>query len=411
MNNHVEADILKKNMAYNAAGQVFYAGCQWLLTVFVLRLSGLGDSGLLTLCISVTNTFFPFAVMGLRTLQVSETETLHSDSTYVTMSLLAGGASWLFCAAYVGILNYTAQQRLCVLLFMGFKVSEAVVDCFHGVDQKHWRFDLIAFSLTLRGLIGTGAFVAGLVFLKNLPAAIVLMAIGCYGVILLFDIPKSRALQPVTLWLDGEEVRAIFRASKYVTIFSVLASTVILVPREILLQSHGAEVLGIYGALSAPTAMIAMVASFIFSPLLSVLAGYFAARDKAAFYKSVFKVIGFILLLGIAAEGAVFLLGHFVINLIFGPEVAAYTALLYPLVLCAVCIALTSFFSLALVVVRGLRFLLVSGFVGFFASLLLSRLWVPKGGMNGVNAALAAAELLILAIQVLGLLLTFRERE
>ena len=52
----------KQNMLWNSVGSMTYLACQWLTTVFVVRLSaGYDDAGLLSLAMSVVGIFGTFA--------------------------------------------------------------------------------------------------------------------------------------------------------------------------------------------------------------------------------------------------------------------------------------------------------------------------------------------------------------
>ena len=54
---------LKLNMLWNSFGSLFYLGCQWLMTVMVVRLSnGFDAAGTLTLAMSVYNIFSSLAL-------------------------------------------------------------------------------------------------------------------------------------------------------------------------------------------------------------------------------------------------------------------------------------------------------------------------------------------------------------
>lgn len=47
------------NILWNTIGNIFYLGCQWLLSVVVVRISGsYADAGVLTLAISTTNVLY-----------------------------------------------------------------------------------------------------------------------------------------------------------------------------------------------------------------------------------------------------------------------------------------------------------------------------------------------------------------
>ena len=64
---------LKANMFWNSFGSIVYLGCQWLITILVVRLStGYEDAGALALGMAVSNVFSPIGYFKVRTYQVSD---------------------------------------------------------------------------------------------------------------------------------------------------------------------------------------------------------------------------------------------------------------------------------------------------------------------------------------------------
>ena len=49
---------MKASILWNSWGSIFYLGCQWLLTVLVVRLAGVEESGILSLAMSVSNIWY-----------------------------------------------------------------------------------------------------------------------------------------------------------------------------------------------------------------------------------------------------------------------------------------------------------------------------------------------------------------
>ena len=61
--NRAEGLSLKQNMLWNSFGSLTYLGCQWLITILVVRLAdGYDDAGTLSLAMSVYNMFSSLAI-------------------------------------------------------------------------------------------------------------------------------------------------------------------------------------------------------------------------------------------------------------------------------------------------------------------------------------------------------------
>ena len=65
---------IQSSIVWNSVGSIFYLGCQWLITVLVVRLSGVDEAGVLSLAMSVCNIWYCLSVYGMRNFQISDTE-------------------------------------------------------------------------------------------------------------------------------------------------------------------------------------------------------------------------------------------------------------------------------------------------------------------------------------------------
>ena len=73
---------LKKNMIWNAAGNLIYMACQWIVTVLVTNLGDFYDAGVLSIAMSVSATFRTLAMFGIRNYQVSDIDDKYSDTCH-----------------------------------------------------------------------------------------------------------------------------------------------------------------------------------------------------------------------------------------------------------------------------------------------------------------------------------------
>ena len=100
---------LKKNMLWNAAGNLIYLACQWLVTVLVTNLGAFHDAGLLSVAMSVSATFQTLAMFGIRNFQVSDVREKYSNTCYVQLRLLTCLAALVGCLLCSLILRYEGE--------------------------------------------------------------------------------------------------------------------------------------------------------------------------------------------------------------------------------------------------------------------------------------------------------------
>mgnify|MGYP007101884728 CR=1 FL=1 len=151
---------VQRNTLYNTVGSFFYLFCQWLLTLLVVRLSGYEAAGDFSLAMSNTNVLFTLATFGLQHYVISDRDNHFSPDTYLTTRLATCAAAFLLCVAVtLAAGHYTTRQTACILLYMVYKVGEALTDMLQAFEYKAERMDFALVSFVLRG-IGSGAEVS-----------------------------------------------------------------------------------------------------------------------------------------------------------------------------------------------------------------------------------------------------------
>ncbi|MDE6914896.1 MAG: hypothetical protein K2P35_14575, partial [Lachnospiraceae bacterium] len=141
------------NILWNTAGNIIYLGCQWLLSVVVVRISGsYADAGILTLAISVTNIFTTLALFNVRNYQVSDISEKYTQSDYISHRILTCIAAVALCVTFADVSGYSLGAALSIIAYMLMRTVEALADVFHGILQKQWRLDVVGKSCIFRGI-------------------------------------------------------------------------------------------------------------------------------------------------------------------------------------------------------------------------------------------------------------------
>ena len=77
-------------------------------------------------------------------------ENKFSEKTYITSRIITCLIALILTIIYSLIKQFKIYQLLCIIFYMIFKLSEALVDVIHGSLQKKWRFDIIGLSFFIR---------------------------------------------------------------------------------------------------------------------------------------------------------------------------------------------------------------------------------------------------------------------
>lgn len=382
---------IKANMLWNSVGSMTYLGCQWLVTIFVVRLtSGYDAAGLLSLAMSVTGVFGTFANYKMNTYQISDIRHENTLGEYLAFRC------FMLCIAFFACITYTfltcpAYALPTVALFYAFKAVGLVTDVFHGIDQQNRRMDYTGRSLIAQGVSTLAAFVAVFWLTEDLNLAIAAMTAAALVVLLAYDMPRSSQFEKPCLRLSRRKALFFLKTSLPAVLASLAASALFTVPKQYLSFVSGGAALGIYSSVAAPALIVQMGAMYMYGPLLDVFPRLFFDGDVKGFRKLLTRTVLSIIIVAIVCIAVLELTGTWVLSFLFGESIVAYVYLLQPVLLSTVATAFLWFFGDLLITLRDFRAYFAGNVAAFAVVLPLSVACVDVWDMNGVSFAGAAA--------------------
>ena len=131
---------------------------QWALTVVIVQITGLSDSGYFALAISVCSVFFFIASYGMRSYQISDINCQYSDAVYIASRKYTTLVGLAACIVYSILGGYDVRQIVIIILFMLFRCCEAIYDVLHGVWQRNGNLKSVGISLCVKAFVNFAAF-------------------------------------------------------------------------------------------------------------------------------------------------------------------------------------------------------------------------------------------------------------
>lgn len=389
---------LKRNMLWNAFGNIVYMGCQWLLTILVANLGGLADAGILSVAMSVSATFQTIALFGIRSYQVSDLEGKYSDGIYVRFRILTCTVSFVGCVVASLILGYRNDTLLATAFFMLFRLAEVFSDVLHGIAQKRDRLDVAGKSFAIKGIGLVTVFWAVYALTSRLSVALLCMALFSVLSTLLYDLPVIRRINP-TFWEKrggGQGKLATETAPLCAYLFAV--SVISTLPKLILEKQCGEELLGAYASIFAPALLITAAAGYLYNPFVPSFAVHWQENDTRSFLKLFVKIS--VAILGFAAVvlAAGALVGEWGLTLLFGEKIRAHISLLMPILLAISVYAYFGFLCMLEVVLRDFLWLLISCGIGVIFELAVTSIWIAQSGANGASYSFIVSNLIACGI-------------
>ncbi len=401
---------IARNVTWNTFGSLFYLGIQWLITIFVTRISGLEEAGVLSLAMSVSATFQTVSNFGIRNFQVSDIEGKYSNSTYVGLRNATCLASLALCLIFSLILNYDAEQVLSIVLFMIFRIAESYSDVLHGIAQKADRLDIAGKSFTLKGIIVLIAFFIPYYFSKSLCLSLLLMAIMSWVSTIFFDLLIVKRLSPFKLYDKARLCLSLARETLPLFIYLFLFSTLTTIPRLVLEKMRDELSLGAYSSIFSIATLFQMATGYVYTPFIHIFAKHYREGDIRQFISSLLKVVAVMVALAIVTIIGASFLGEFALVLIFGKDIEPYSYLLNPVLLSVFILSLLGFLFMIEVVIRDFKGLIVGNFVGFVLCIALTPIFINLMEINGTSMGLIVSTVASTIIVTTSILLKIKRK-
>lgn len=400
---------LAQNALYNTIGSCVYLVCQWLITVLVIRLGSVESGGILTLAISVSGIFYNLSAIG-RPYQVSDYSHKYSTGEYVGIRMMTCLAGFLLCIFYcLFTRDISGKEFACIIAYMAYRTTDALSDEYQAIQQIGERMDYIFRSFVMRGLLTLAAFCAVLATTKDVFLSLCAMTAMNLLVVIFYDIPRCRKLTTYHIRFSIKRCGQFLWNNLPLLLNSILLVSCVSIPRATLNDIWGNYILGIYGSISAPAAIVQNVAVWLIIPFVTRLTADYNEKRKPSYFSLHHRILlligGAIVIILIGAK----LLGKWGLNLIFGAEIAAHDALLIPTLLTTAVIAIEYYISTLLTIARLFAPMIVGNAVAFVTMLVFQRPLISAYGMYGVNDIILISLGVNLLIQYVALLIFLKK--
>lgn len=370
-----------------SAGSMLYLVCQWLLGIFVVRLSGYEDAGILSLAMSVTNVYVSIAGFGMRSFQVSDAREEFSSGVYTASRVMTALVAYAVLAVFVLISHYDEPVVGAILAFGLFRAAESALDVLQGFSQRYGYLDTLGKSALMRGIGSLAAFAVSLSLGAPLFVAICSMLFVTVSVTVFYDIPVARRCCLLGPCWDRKRILLLLGKCLPLLTSSVLATIAATIPRYELERQIGNEALGQFSSVNMPALIVQVLASYLCTSMIPAFSSALAQGDcnrYLALSKRCFAALAGLAALALAVSA---LLGKFALHLLYGVSILPYAYLLIPAILCSVLTSFVGFFGMTLTVLRDGKGLVIINSAALITSLAVSSPLIRVFSLQGANYA------------------------
>jgi O-antigen/teichoic acid export membrane protein len=304
-----------------------------MLTIVILRMKGAEDAGIYGLSYSYTNVFVVISTFGVGNYQLSDVTGRHNDGTYIAARLCTSLVALLcFTGALFFFTDFSLKTRVCCAALMLYRILEGIAGVYICVIQKRGEYKTICLSYCLKGVLTFSIFCVMLYFLE-LNWAATGMSAAFLLVAMLIDFPRATKNTFFTAKAEKRDIINVLKPSFVLVIQGVMGNIIMFLPRYMIEKTYSIEELGFFSSIT----LIIFIFPFLVGPAISVfipgMSGLYSGKQFYIIKRMTFRM-GLCVILGtilLCLSSLVW--GPFVLSLVFGEKMLAYSYLLIPTLL------------------------------------------------------------------------------
>lgn len=379
-------------IALNTYGTLVYFFCQWVLTVLVARLNGYADAGVFSLAISFANIFAYIELWGVRNFQISDIQEEYSNGMYAGARIISTIIALVLIPPVLMYYNYERTVVVCCLIAVAYKTFESVTDLFFGVMQRTNRYDCIAVSYTLKGLLPAVAFAVLLAIKYPLHIAMIGMLLVYMAVVVLYDavILRGSGVFQITMRGNGK----LLKLCLPLMINGLISACMIYLPRNAVQQIIGSEELGFYSSISTVVVVLSTLVGSVWAALMPTISKLVNERDAERLKQYYWRILGGLLAMSLVVVVVGNLLGPMAFSIVYGKEILSHMHLLTPVLLNAVFLMIDAYYDCFFIPMKKRMPLLICNGVGFLFCAATVRIATASFGTIGACYSMTGGLLL-----------------
>lgn len=414
------------NYIWNAIGGMLNAGQSVLVLIIVTRVCGLEAAGLYSIAFATGNLFMYLGNYGVRNYQVSDVDERFPFRSYILHRLLTVALMLLAAAVYCAysLLRgaYSPAKTMTVAAMCLLKAIDCLEEVLEGRLHQRGRLDLAGKMMTVRLLVSIGGMLAVLVATGNLltatnaaiilaAAAVILMAAACRKTLLplqpapelVADVGNAGAAPGAAAKNRGaatspaaasaavsaarrgalRDAAVLMRVCFPVCAANFLSFYLINAPKYAIDAAMNETAQAQYNFIAMPVFVIQLLGMFVYQPVLVRMTLSWNRADKKGFLRDFLRITAGLLIIAALCLGGAYVLGIPVLSALYATDLSALKPELLLILAGGVFLAMNSFYSAVLTLMREQNRIPFMYLAGAVLSLILTPHFVEISGIMG----------------------------
>ena len=359
----------------------------------------MGNSGILSITISMTNIFYMISMYGVRSFQVSDIKNEYKDGDYLFVRLITSAVSLIFFCLTLLFLKYESKIQLCMIIYFFFKLGESITDLNFGFFQRYNFYRYIGISYILKGLATLLVFSMTLYFSQNLLLTLLLETLILWFFIIIYDFRKIK--NKLNLKMKKDKILQLLKICFSLMLYTLILPYLNFITRYQVEKFFGTEELGYYSAITMVIVVICTLFGSIFVIIIPKISYMYKEKNMNKIIKVIFKINLAIIVFTIMSIIGAITLGNTVFSIIFTKTIEKYMYLLIPTIITSATLGILNYLSTILISFHDLKFVLVANLIPAIFCTFSIKVFILKYKMLGSLYSLVAS--LIIGVLIVGI--------
>lgn len=407
---------VRSSYIWNSIGGMLNACQSALLLVVISRTNSIEDAGVFSIAYAIACLAVSMGKFGMRNYQATDLNEKYSYNTYIASRIITSIAMMLIVVFYIGkgiwFLDYDSEKCIMVLLLGVMKLFDAIEDIVHGRLQQKGRFDIGAKCMAIRYIITLSVQAVMLVVTKHLVISTVVSTLCSFAFMLYtFLIVKTLLERPSERIHMDRNVFLLLAECLSLALGAFLMMYTTNAPKYAIDEYLGSDIQACFNYIFMPVNIVSVLSTFIYQPLLTKLALRWEQRDFNIFMKMFVRQIAIIIGLVVCVLVGGYFLGIPVLSILYNTDLSEYRLPLMILLTGSGCLALLSYFSVIITIMRKQKWLMLGYGMISGLSLFMAKLLTKNYGLIGAAVEYLCVVTLCMVIFGVQLIIFYRKEK
>lgn len=333
------------------SGSLLFGFTSLFFLVIITRINGVEWAGIFSYAFAVACIMYCIAQYSGKTFQITETNKEITDSDYLYNRLITYiitiGIAFLFC-----ILTKQEYNKFVLIILLSiYRATDAYIDSIHSIIQRNGYLYKVGKSLFFKTIILIGTFLIVDKLTNNLILSVT--AIVVINLIFAYFIDYKIAKKMIQKSkFNKEHNRYLFKTGFALFGYNFLSVYVMNVPKYVIEYFSTNETQAIFSIIIMPASFLSLVSIYLVQPFLGIITRKIEENNIKELKKIIVKLVLAIIVIGILALLACYILGIPVLELIYNLDLSNQKVNLLIIIFGSIFYSLVVLLSAVLVAMR-----------------------------------------------------------